>query len=255
MNDRPDANADENIRKHLSEGGGHLIAGVGQPLFLCQRRRVDVHRAGIPDEILHLRFHVPPLDDAAAEHRHDQAQNHIRGSDLAAENAHEQNQAAKIHHRRRNQERKGHTQRQACAGEADKQRNGRAGAKRRHSPQQRRDAVGPQSGKSAHNLFAALRRKIALNIGNQENQEAQQNRDLNDVVQKELHAAAPAGRHIQPQRAEHALNQYIQPFHGENLILNKLSDHRQSQPPLSPLQQERLSINALKACSVSQFRE
>ena len=49
--------------------------------------------------------------------------------------------------------------------------------------------------KPAKYFFGPLRRKIALNVCNNQNQNAQENHDFYGIVDKELNAAAdPAGR-------------------------------------------------------------
>ena len=89
-------------------------------------------------------------------------------------------------------------------------------------PQQRGDCVGPQPVKPAQNPLAPLRREVALDVGDHENQEAQQHRDFDDIVEEKLDAAAPAGSRIQPQRGKAAADRGVQPLHAQNLILDKV---------------------------------
>ena len=58
--------------------------------------------------------------------------------------------------------------------------------------------------KPAQNPLAPLRWEVALDTGDHENQEAQQHRDLDHIVEEKLNAAAPAGGCIQPQRGQAA---------------------------------------------------
>ena len=54
--------------------------------------------------------------------------------------------------------------------------------------------------KAAQYLLAALRRKIALDIADHEDQGAKQRDDLDNVIQEKLQAAHPAIRCIQAGR-------------------------------------------------------
>ena len=85
MNQRADGHAQQNVREHLFEGGNHLIPGIEQAFLLRQRRRLDVHRAGIADEGFHLLFHVQALNQRAAGDGDDQAQYHM-GEEIRKEN-------------------------------------------------------------------------------------------------------------------------------------------------------------------------
>ena len=256
MNQRADGHAQQNVREHLFEGGNHLIPGIEQAFLLRQRRRLDVHRAGIADEGFHLLFHVQALNQRAAGDGDDQAQYHISDGNLCAEYAHEQHEAAQIHHGRRNQKGKRYAQRQPRTGKTDEQRDRRTGAKRRDRAQQRRHAVGPQSVKASHDLLAALRREIALYVRNQEDQQAQQHGDLEHVIQEKLHAAANTGLRIQSGGGQKLIDQCIEPPHAQHLILNKLPHAHFMSSLLSCAQlHTRPSINWRKAVSVSQFSE
>ena len=76
--------------------------------------------------------------------------------------------------------------------------------------------------KAAENLFAALRRKVALDVTDNENQQAEQNRDFDHIIKKELYAASPSGSDVHPQRGEQRTDDFIEPLHAKNLILNKI---------------------------------
>ena len=220
---RADAHADQDIGEHLFEGIPNLIFGIDQPVPYRQVRRFHVHAAlGPADEFLHMVFHMELFNQRTAHYGNNQTQNDVNHGDLRPENAHQQHQTAQVHHRRGNQEGKGHTQRQPRTGKADEQGYGGAGAEGRHRAQQRGDCVGPQSVKPAQNPLAPLRWEVALDIGDHENQEAQQHRDLDHIVEEKLNAAAPAGGCIQPQRGQAAADDGAEPLHAQNLILDKI---------------------------------
>ena len=120
------------------------------------------------------------------------------------------------------QEGKGHPQGQSRTGKADEQRDGGAGAEGRHRAQKGGDRVRPQPVKPPQNPLAPLRREVALDVGDQENQEAQQHRDLDHIVEEKLNAAAPTGGCIQPQRGQAAADDGAEPLHAQNLILDKI---------------------------------
>jgi hypothetical protein len=91
---------------------------------------------------------------------------------------------------------KSYAQRQAGAGKTDEKRDGRTGAERSNGTQEGGHDIGRQTLETPHDLFAAFRRKITLNIGNDENQHAEQDGNLEHIIQKELQAAAPAPGNI-----------------------------------------------------------
>lgn len=68
-----------------------------------------------------------------------------------------------------------------------------------------------------------------------------------------MNAAADACGYVQSQKGQPCANQFIQPLHAENLILNKIPNYFHPQSPF--LQQSKDEINTLNAVSVSQFRE
>ena len=86
--------------------------------------------------------------------------------------------------------------------------------------------------KAAKNPFAPLRREKALDIRNDENQQTEQDRDLDHVIEEELNAAAPAGSGIKAKRAQASADQSIEPLHAEDLILNE-SAHKKHFPYLT----------------------
>ena len=111
--------------------------------------------------------------------------------------------------------------------------------------------------KTPHDFLAALRWEIALNVGDQINQYAEQNGDLNDIVEEKLDTPSNAACRVQSQRVQQISNQRIQPLHAEDLICDELA-HQEQHPPSSfepQPQQVSPSINSLNWVSVSQFRE
>ena len=108
-------------------------------------------------------YHLFRSDDAG----------HVRGTDAG-----------------RDQEGEGHAQGQARAGEAHENRDGRAGTEGRYRAEQSPDDVRANPVKAAKNPFAPLRWEEALNIGNDKNQQAKQERYLDHVIYKKLNAAA-----------------------------------------------------------------
>ena len=67
----------------------------------------------------------------------------------------------------------------------------------------------------------ALRRKVALDIGDHEDQKPQQYHDFHRVIQEKMDAAADAAAHVQPQRAEKPPDQLAEPLHAQHLLLNE----------------------------------
>ena len=233
MDYRTDANADENVGKHLFKGIYNLISGICQPVLYPQVRRFNVHAAfGFSDEFLHMILHVELFNQRTTHYGNNQTEDDINHGNLRPKDAHQQHKASQIHHGRGNQEGKGHPQRQPCAGKADKQRDGGAGAEGRHRAQQRGDCVCPQPVKPAQNPLAPLRREVALDVGDYKNQEAQQHRDLDDVIEEKLDAASPAGSCIQPQCRQPTADHGVQPLHAQNLILDKVPNTHKSPFPI-----------------------
>ena len=73
--------------------------------------------------------------------------------------------------------------------------------------------------RAPQDFLAPLRGEIALDIGNEENQKAEQHRDLHYVVQEELDTPAYAGCGVQADKGKSVADQSIQPFHPQYLIL------------------------------------
>lgn len=254
VNDGANAHAHQNVGENLLEGAQHLLLGIGQAVFAGQGGGLNVHAACLEDKVLHMAFHVQRLDQAAARHRNDQTHDHIGHSHLGAEDAGKQNQAAQVHHGGGNQEGEGNSQGQARTGEAHEQGDGGAGAEGGDGAQKSGNAVGSQAVETTDDFFAALGREVALNVGDKEDQRTQQDGDLNHIVQKELQAAAQPGGGVQPKRAEKGADGAVQPFHAQDLVLEKGPDHWQH-PALHSQFLPRPPRKACSASRVSRFRE
>lgn len=76
--------------------------------------------------------------------------------------------------------------------------------------------------KPAENLLRSLRRKIALNPGNDKDQDGQQDHDLDDVIKKELNASTHSGAQVHTAGSQNRNNQSVQPGHTQNFILKKV---------------------------------
>ena len=176
----------------------------------------------VTDKFLHLFLQTQLFDQRAAGHGDHQPQHHIDNGHLPAENAHQQHQTAQIHHGGGDQKRESNAQRQSRAGETDEQRNGRTGTERRDSAQKSRGTVCENAVKPAQDLFGPLRRKIALDIGNDQYQHAQQDHDLDHIIEKELDASAHLAFGVQPAGFHGAADQAAQPFHTQDFILKEI---------------------------------
>ena len=108
-----------------------------------------------------------------------------------------------------------------------------------------------------HDLTAPFRRKIALDIGNEKNQDTQQYGNLNDIVNEKLKAATDRSIDIEANTCQYAANQFIEPFHTQDLILDEIPNHLQHlRSPEAPSSSHRSRpINSLYAVRTSQFRE
>ena len=80
--------------------------------------------------------------------------------------------------------------------------------------------------KAAKNFFGTLRQEVALDVRDDQNQNAQQHHDFDGVIEKELHAAAHPARRVQPACLQRAADQAVQPLHTKNFILEKVPSGR-----------------------------
>ena len=83
-------------------------------------------RAGnsLTDKIFDLIFQMHPFYDRAPYDGNDKAKHDIGRCNLIPKNTNQQDETPQIYHRRRNEERKGNSQRKAGTGKSHKQRNG-----------------------------------------------------------------------------------------------------------------------------------
>ena len=93
---------------------------------------------------------------------------------------------AKVHQGRGDQERECHRQRQASGGEPDEQRDRRPGTERRQRAQKRRERIGAQARPPAQHGARPFRREVALDPGDCEDQDREQDEDLDHVMDEEL---------------------------------------------------------------------
>ena len=88
----------------------------------------------------------------------------------------------------------------------------------------RRRAVGAEAVKAAQDPPAPLRRKVALDVGDQKDQHAQQHHDFDGIIEKELNAAADPARRVKAAGFDGPADQPAQPFHPQNFRLEKVTD-------------------------------
>ena len=112
--------------------------------------------------------------------------------------------------------------RQPRPGEADEQGDGGAGAKGGDRAQQGREGVGPQPPEAPQDALAALGGKVALDVGDEEDQEAEQQGDLRHVVEKKLHAAPQPGGQVQAQGGQACADGVVEPGHAQDLGLEEI---------------------------------
>ena len=229
MNESAHTDANQNIGKNFSKSFHHLLFCVNHTFFTRQLRQFgSIARSGFINEILHLILHAELFYQKSAGNGKNQTDNHIGNGNLCSENTRQENQAAQIHHRRRDQKRECYSERQTGFGKPDKKRNGRTGTKRRNCPQQCGKHICRKTVISSQDPLAPFRREIALNIGNGKNQKTQQHRDFNRVIKKETGCSSEACRQINPQFFQSRSDNVIEPLHPQNLILDKIPDQLQS---------------------------
>ena len=224
MDEGADSHAQQDVREHLLERAPGLLAGVGQALGHGHGQKLGVRRRVAAHEVGQVSLHAHFLDDGAAGDGDEQAHHRVGHGHTRTEDAHDQHQAAQVHHGRADEEAERDAQRQARAGEPDEQRDGAAAAKRRHSSQQRSYHVAPDTLETAHYLAAALRREVALDVADGEDEHAQQDDDLHRVIDEEVERAAPLARCVNAERAQQGGDQFAQPLHLQHLVQDEHSD-------------------------------
>lgn len=111
---------------------------------------------------------------------------------------------------------------QPRAGKADEQRDGGTGTKGRHGAQQGGEEIGADAVEPPQDPAAPLRRKVALDIGDEEDQGAEQDGDLDGVVQEKLDASTQTPVQGKTRRGEPGPDDLIEPLHPQDLVLNEL---------------------------------
>ena len=91
----------------------------------------------------------------------------------------------KIDHWGRNQKGESHTKRQTGTGKTHENGNGRAGAEWRYCAEKCTNNISPDSVEAPQDALAALRREETLNVGDDKDQQAEQDSDLDHIVDKE----------------------------------------------------------------------
>ena len=81
---------------------------------------------------------------------------------------------------------------------------------------------------TAEDPLCALRREKALNVGDDQDQNPQQNHDFDHIVEKELDAAANSACRVQTAGLHQPADQPAQPFHAQDLILDQRPDASQT---------------------------
>ena len=139
---------------------------------------------------------MEPFDQGPAHHRNGQSDGHIDHRDLAPKDAGQQDQATQIHHGRGDQ-----NENVTPSGSPALVNPIKAGSTSRSKgspcPEGRTPYL-PPSRESAPAASCCAPAEVALDIRNHKNQQAQQQSDLDCVVQKELDAPAPAGGRSSP---------------------------------------------------------
>ena len=199
-----------------------MLFGINHPILLSQHRPLGLNSHSLADKFLHLIFQMQPLDEGSPHHGHHKPQNHIDDRHFGSKNPHQQHQTAQIHHGRGNKEGEGHPNRQSRPGKSHKERNGRTGTKGRHRSQEGRHQIGPHSPEPAQDLPASLRRKIALQIGDQKDQQTKQYCNFDHIIEKKVQASPYRAGCIHSHFAQSPANQIIEPGHSQKLILHKI---------------------------------
>ena len=86
--------------------------------------------ADLPDVVLDVALEAQPTDDEPGDDGDGETRGHVGDRDGRAEQAPQENDRDLVDHRRGDEEREGHAERDADLDEADEQWHGRAGAER-----------------------------------------------------------------------------------------------------------------------------
>ncbi len=140
--------------------------------------------------ILDVFFHPQPSDDPAGNDGDGQSHAQVNRRYLPAEQPEQQHQRHFVDHRRGNQKGKRHAQRHAGGDKADEQRHRRAGTKRRHDAEQRRQHVAGGFASAGENPPRPFRREKRPHNADAEHDQREQHQHLGRFKHKELNRRA-----------------------------------------------------------------
>ena len=221
MDHRADGDPSHNVPEDLPHRSANLLPGVGPPVGPGQLRQSRLHGTGSLHVALHIPFHPHLLDDRSGDDGDDETDYNVSDGNSSPEDTHQDDERAQIHQRRGDQEGKGHPQGEPGAGEADEEGDGGAGAEGGDRPQERGERVGAKTVKVPQNPLGPLRRKVALDVGDQVDQDREEEKDLDHIVEEELQAPPDSPGGIQPQGGEALPDQEVQPPHPQELVLKE----------------------------------
>lgn len=210
--------------EHLLERLGRLPEGVGRSLPLRHRLGLTGIDRLAAHEVGHLVCHVQALDDGASSHGDDEAHHRVDEGDVRTEDAHDKDDGCDVHHGRGDEERERHPKRKPSARERDEQRDGRARAERRDRPEERSHDVSPDAFEPPEDALAALGREVALDVADDEDHHAEQDDDLDGVVDEEVERASPLGVDVQTECTHEHGHQIREPLHLEHLVHEERAD-------------------------------
>ena len=150
-----------------------------EPVFPSELRRVGISGAAADEAMLSTyRFHAQPVVREPRRRRRRVRREHTARRP-GAEDAVRRTSRTEVDHRRRDQE--GERSRRAGAGRSEAENSeGTSRSRRRHRAEQRRDSLQPV--KSTQESACSGRAKIALDVADHENEDAEQDDDLHRVV-------------------------------------------------------------------------
>ncbi len=123
-----------------------------------------------------------PADDGDEE-----AGPRVKGRHLPAKEPEKEDEGDLVDHRRRDEEGERDAQGDAGGDEADKERDGRAGAERRDDAEERREDVAGRLTPAGQHAPGALGREERADDADAENDDGEQEQDLGGLENEELH--------------------------------------------------------------------
>ena len=218
----PTATQDE--RKDLLERLGRLPEGVGRALPLRHRIGLSSIDRLAAHEVGHLVVHMEVLDDCSPGHCNHESHHRVDEGDVRPENAHDEDDGGDVHHGRGDEEGKRHPERKPSARECDEQRDGRARAEWRHRAEERPCDVAADTLEATQDALAALGREVALDVADDEDHHAQQDDNLDGVVDEEMKRASPLRGDVQTECTHEHGHQVREPLHLEHLVHEERAD-------------------------------